>query len=40
MKRNFRIKAYRQTTIIVYSGERITSPYLNINFYEQENLAI
>lgn len=44
MKRNFRIKTDRQTdrqtTIIVYSGERITSPYLNIIFCEQENLAI
>ena len=44
MKRIFKIKTDRQTdrqtTTSVYSGERIISSYLNINFYEQENLAI
>ena len=44
MKRIFKIKTDRQTdrqtAISVYSGERIISSYLNINFYEQENLAI
>ena len=30
----------RQTAISVYSGEIIISSYLNIKFFEQENLAI
>lgn len=41
MKRNFRIKADRQTdNYKCIFRRKITSPYLNIIFCEQENLAI